>query len=81
LQQLRYYHGSGEQFDDLATTQPANGMSSELARFVDIIQQNDRVAFAELFQLSARVNEVLYALRQDAGLHFPVTVEAATDDE
>lgn len=81
LQQLRYYHGSGEQFDDLATTQPANGMSSELARFVDIIQQNDRSAFAELFQLSARVNEVLYALRQDAGLHFPVTVEAAADDE
>lgn len=79
LTQVRYYHGSGEKFDDLGGNQPANGMSSELARFTEIIQNDDRAAFAEQFQLSARVNEVLYALRQDAGLHFPAAVEAAPD--
>ncbi|MCI1891193.1 MAG: Gfo/Idh/MocA family oxidoreductase [Schleiferilactobacillus harbinensis] len=81
LPSVRLYHGNGEDYTDLGTAQPANGMGPELHDFATIIQDKDRSRFADLLQLSARVNEVLFAMRQDAGIQFPVNVEAVPVDE
>lgn len=60
----------GEQTEQLSTSPAANPMIHEAEAFATMLSQKDHQAAAKRLQISQQVNQVLYQLRQSAGVKF-----------
>ena len=71
LDEVKFYPDySSSDFEDLTVAHPENPMVDEADFFAKAIETGDFDAMQELLVLSHNVNEVLFALRKNAGIEF-----------